>query len=217
MRYISSLFIVFLSIWATHAGLFEYTMWESTRINTTTYESADIVESLDIRAISPAYYNNDRYNYSNYNNTHRATNTSYNRYNTSYNNTDITKQMQYYISIANGLRNDISKIRKYGWNYLPLRKQLQADLADIEDEIKYLSELRSDITRSNRYYYTSSHYNPYFRSQRLVNYYRKYGYEYDIYAGSYYHYDRNYWYYQRKPEWLNENLRPRDEWYIYIQ
>ncbi len=227
MKYIVSVMLVFVMFWQSYAGLFEYSMWEKTKINTTKYESADVVESLNIPISSYSYsdsvYNNYNYSASQYSNYVQPTifADDYYAYNNSsstyYNSDEIIQEMQYYISLANALRTDISKMRNYGWEYTLLRNQLKRDLSDLESQIKYLSDLRKTLAQRNNY---NSHTNQYYyknqiRSQRLVDYYRKYGYEYT--GSGYYYYDSDYNYYQRKPKWLNENLMPRDEWYIYIQ
>lgn len=212
MKYIAFFVSSFFLLWQSYAGLFEYTMWEKTRINTTKYESVDLVEALDIwEKYYPSYTKNlwfqqktifadDYYSHS----------SGY-----YYNTDDIVSEMQYYISIANSLRNDISKMRKYWSEYNTLRNQLKRDLSDLEDQIDYLSELRTSLTRHNTSYYTNRYYDTDLRSQRLTNYYRKYWFDYS--DSSYYYYDSHLNYFQRKPSWLNENLKPRDEWYIYIQ
>ena len=101
-------------------------------------------------------------------------------------------------------------MQKYGSEYTTLRNQLKRDLADVENQIDYLSNLRKVLTRNSNY--SSSKHQYYYknsiRSQKLVDYYRKYGYEY--LDNSYYYYDTQYNYYQRKPKWLNEDLKPRD-------
>jgi len=208
-----------------YAGLFEYTQWERTRINTTSYESADVIESITLPRSNNPYSLWNQYDYSRSqarysppvqptifaNDYYDSRNTSNSYYDTS----SIFSEMQYYISLANGIRNDISKIRKYGSEYIALRNQLKRDLSDLENQINYLSNLRKNLAQNSRYYSNQSVYRSPTRSQRLADYYRKYGYEYR--DSSYYYYDESYDYYQRKPEWLNENLRPRDEGYIYIQ
>lgn len=117
--------------------------------------------------------------------------------------------MQNLIAMANYLRGDISKIRNLGIEYNALRFQLEQDLKNLEVEIEYLSQLRSQITLSNRN--TTSAFNNNFRSQRVVEYYRKYGYDYDQIASSYYFYNEPLRQYERKSEWADERLRPRDE------
>lgn len=225
MKYIWFMILLFSMFSQAQAWLFEYTQWEKTRINSTKFESADIVESINIpnnnhwfsssinnnyntstsyyhTSISPTIFADDYYKYNNI-------------WNTSYNSDDIFSEMQYYISLANGIRNDISKMRKYGSEYTALRNQLKRDLSDLENQIDYLSNLRKNIAQNNIYYSHHRLYRNSTRSQKLVNYYRKYGYEYQ--DSSYYYFDSQYNYYQRQPSWINENLRPRDEWYIYIQ
>lgn len=227
MKYIAAIILSFSIFWQSYAGLFEYTMWEKTRINSTSYESADVVESLQIPTSNYSYWNTT---YNNYN----YTNSQYSQFikptifaddyygynstsSTYYNSDDILAEMQYYVSLANGLRTDISKMRNYGSEYTDLRNQLKRDLANLDNQIKYLGDLRVALAKNNNYnnHTNQYYYNNEIRSQRLVDYYRKYGYEYI--GSSYYYYDSNYDYYQRKPKWLNENLKPRDEWYIYIQ
>lgn len=226
MKYIAVFILFFTLVWQSYAGLFEYSMWEKTRINSTSYESADVVESIKIPTSSFSYssssYTNYGYSNNQYSNYVKPTvfaddYYSYNNSSQYYNSDDIFAEMQYYVSLANGLRTDISKMRNYGSEYTALRNQLKRDLTDLDNQIKYLSDLRVALAKNNNY---NSHTNQYYykdgiRSQKLVNYYRKYGYEYV--DNSYYYYDTQYNYYQRKPTWLNENLRPREEWYIYIQ
>ena len=199
MKYITIIVSFFALGWQSNAGLFEYTMWEKTRINSTSYESADILESFQIPSSSSSY-SNSYYNNSNTQSTIFAD--DYYAYNTSsqyYNSDDIFAEMQYYVSLANGLRTDISKMRKYWSEYRALRNQLKKDLADLDNQIKYLSKLRVALAQSNNF---NNHINQYYykdgiRSQKLIDYYRKYGYEYV--DDSYYYYNNENNYYQKKP------------------
>jgi hypothetical protein len=82
------------------------------------------VESLKIPITHYSYsnptLNNYSYSHSQYSNNVKTTvfADDYYAYNNSshtyYDSDEIIQEMQYYISIANGLRNDIAKIRRYG-------------------------------------------------------------------------------------------------------
>lgn len=185
-----------LSLQTVSAWLFEYSQWKKTRINATKYERADIVESISIPTDSYV--------------TPHTTFDHSSSYTTSYNSYDITSEMNVYISMANELRRDISKIRRYGSESQALRKQLQRDLKDINDHIRYLSKLRAEQARSQRYSY-DYRYNNNFRSARLESYYNKYWYTRDY--NSYYYNTRD-GYYSRK---YDNDYSFRDYGYIYIK
>jgi len=92
--------------------------------------------------VQPTIFADDYYGYNNYNGS------SYDYYDSE----SIINEMQYYVSIANGIRTDISKIRRYGSEYDILRNQLKRDLSDLERQITYLSNLRKSIAQRNIQY-----------------------------------------------------------------
>ena len=111
MKYITALLLTFTLFSQSHAGLFEYTQWEKTRINATKYESSDVIESLKIPSSSYSYSSSvyDSYNSSKslYKKSVKPTIFADDYYSytysssTNYNTDDIIEEMNYYISLAN--------------------------------------------------------------------------------------------------------------------
>jgi len=194
LRICSFILLSCLSVSYSQAGLFEYTLGESTHINASSGESADAVETLD--------YNKNQIH-----------STSYvHRYHFSEDTVSgVESEMKHLLDIASQMRIDISKMKNYSSRpYVVLRSQLQKDLRDVQDRINYLSDRKRDLIQSTNYYSYRTN-NSRFRSARAENYYKKYNYTYNDYNYGYYTYDYNNNYYTRQPHWVNPNLRQRSQ------
>jgi len=230
MKFFASIILSIFLISQSYAGLFDYTQWEKTRINSTSQESVDVIRQLHV-PVDFTY------------NTHRVgiSNTQY----STCQNWEIWK-----IRLGCNFYPRQNVAHRVSWNYYvrqDLINILRNELQEIEYQQDYVTETMRDIKRDlrNAKRYTTSYYRSV--TQRLedeLDFFedakdnlkeredvledelrkvrnssstsRSYYFDYYGYNNNYY-YDRSHIHYQREPTWLNENLTPRDEWYIYIQ